>query len=354
MDNPMVSIIIPVYKVEHFLDECLDSVISQDYPALEIILVDDGSPDSCPEKCDWYAEAYESIKTIHKINEGPGMARNAGLEAATGKYITFVDGDDCLDGAGAISRMLERAEEKQADIVVGSFRRFCNQQSSGVNHHRLQDGEYIETVDFRFKGFVLYNHLSFPWGKLYRRAFLTDSNLKFRGYPFAEDKSFNMMCCTHKPVYVFVDESVYLYRTNGDSITSRYHDNYISVWTAVASDFELFLSERGNAEEYNDMIAFHLCFGMFFLAQQELMRKGMPETVKALSNYGKNPLVRKMVRELARGRYIDQIGLKAWKLMIWGASLLCRLHAYFLLTLGIWVLKKIKMEERFVSSKYES
>ena len=97
MDEPMVSVIIPVYKAEQFLDECLDSVIGQDYPALEIILVDDGSPDSCPEICDRYAETYSHIKTIHKCNEGSGMARNAGLEAATGKYIVFVDSDDRLE-----------------------------------------------------------------------------------------------------------------------------------------------------------------------------------------------------------------------------------------------------------------
>ena len=115
MNNPTVSVIIPVYKAERFLDECLNSVIGQDYPALEIILVDDGSPDSCPEMCDRYAEAYDYIKTIHQSNAGPGMARNAGMDAATGKYVAFVDSDDRLDGASAIRRMVEQAERKRAD-----------------------------------------------------------------------------------------------------------------------------------------------------------------------------------------------------------------------------------------------
>lgn len=202
---------------------------------------------------------------------------------------------------------------------------------------------YTKTVDFRFKGFASYGSLSFPWGKLYRRSFLTDNDLKFRDYPFFEDKSFNMVCYTYQPVYAFVDESVYLYRTNGDSTTSRYRDNYLSVWTAVASDLERFLSERNIIEEYNDMVAFHLCVGLERLASWELRYKGMAATVKALSRYGKDPLVRKMVKMMVRGRYINQIEQKAWKVKIWGASFLCFLHAYFLLALGIWVLQKMNM-----------
>ena len=355
MDKPTVSVIIPVYNAEKFLDECVNSVIAQDYSELEIILVNDGSPDACSEKCDRYRYTYDRIKTIHQSRQGPGVARNTGMEAATGKYIVFVDSDDCLDGAHAIRRMVEQAEKKQADIVVGAFRKLSGQYPpSGVNHHRLREGAYTETVDFRFKGFILYGHLSFPWGKLYRRAFLTENNLEFRSYPFSEDKSFNITCCTSQPVYAFIDESVYLYRTNCDSVTASYQSNYISVWTAIASDFDSFLSARGITEEYNDIIAFHLCFGLFFLAKQELIYKGMSETVKALSKYGKNPLVRKMVKALARGRYVNQVESKAWKIMMWGASLLCSLHAYRILALGMWALQKLKVDSKFVKTKYES
>ena len=118
MSKPKVSVIIPVYNVEKYLIECINSVISQDYSALEIILVDDGSPDSCPEICDWYARTYGNIKTIHKNNEGVAKARNAGLEIATGKYIVFVDSDDCLDGAGAIRQMVEQAEKNRRTLLL--------------------------------------------------------------------------------------------------------------------------------------------------------------------------------------------------------------------------------------------
>lgn len=346
MDEPTVSVIIPVYRAERFLEECLNSIIGQDYPALEIILVDDGSPDSCPELCDRYAEAYDCIRTIHQSNQGPGMARNAGMEAAAGKYIAFLDSDDCLDGASAIRRMVEQAERRRADIVVGSFRRLEGGQFGKVHCHHLRDGAYTETADFRFKGFILYGHLSSACLSLYRSAFIKAHELKFRDYPFAEDKIFNMMCCTCKPVYAFVDESVYIYRANGGSITHRYWDGYISRWTAIFSDFEQFLSGRGMTEQYADLIAFHACIVLLYLVKQDLTHgKRMRETVMALSQYGKDPIVRKRLKEISRGRYIAQIRGNVWKVMMWGAALLCTLHAYALLVLGIKALQILNWSE---------
>ena len=90
----LISVIIPVYKVEEYLDNCLSSVVEQTYKHLEIILVDDGSPDKCPIMCDQWASKDKRIKVIHKSNGGLSDARNAGLDVATGEYISFVDSDD--------------------------------------------------------------------------------------------------------------------------------------------------------------------------------------------------------------------------------------------------------------------
>src|SRR5574344_2644299 len=94
--EPLISIIVPVYKVEQYLDECVQSIRNQTYTNLEIILVDDGSPDRCPEMCDEYAKQDSRIKVIHKKNGGPSSARNIGLNAASGLYIGFVDSDDVI------------------------------------------------------------------------------------------------------------------------------------------------------------------------------------------------------------------------------------------------------------------
>ena len=95
--RPKVSIIVPIYNVEKYLDRCVQSLINQTLQDIEIIMVDDGSPDNCPRMCDEYAAKDKRIKVIHKKNAGLGMARNSGLEIATGEYVTFVDSDDFID-----------------------------------------------------------------------------------------------------------------------------------------------------------------------------------------------------------------------------------------------------------------
>lgn len=117
MNDTMVTVVVPIYKTEKYLDRCLESIVNQSYKNLEIILVDDGSPDLCPEKCEQWAEYDSRIKVIHKMNAGLGMARNTGIENATGKYICFFDSDDyvMLD---TIEKAASLAERDQADIVL--------------------------------------------------------------------------------------------------------------------------------------------------------------------------------------------------------------------------------------------
>ena len=93
----LFSVIVPIYKVEEYLDRCVESLVGQTYSDIEIILVDDGSPDKCPAMCDAWAEKDSRIRVIHKENGGLSDARNAGLDVATGEYISFVDSDDCIE-----------------------------------------------------------------------------------------------------------------------------------------------------------------------------------------------------------------------------------------------------------------
>ena len=356
MNEPTVSIIIPVYKTEPFLKECVDSVLQQEYPCLEIVLVDDGSPDNCPALCDRYAVQYEQIHVVHQTNCGPGLSRNAGMEASFGEYIFFLDSDDCLDGPEAISLLVSQAEKKKADITVGGFRRFHDDTVSAVNHHHLQDGDYTRTVDFRFKGFIMYGHLSYTCCKLYRRSFLERYGLKCQPYPYTEDKAHNMMCCACQPVYAFIDESVYLYRVNEASVTFRYKDDFIPVWVSVATDFHRFLDERGIKNTYGDLTAFHIILGSFFLVKQEVQFKEHPvtEAVKALKKYNADPFVEKTMRALAQGKYINEIHVFSWKLVFRAAAILCRFHLYWLYAAGIILLRKLDVDGRISKSRYKS
>ncbi len=354
METNKVSVIIPVYKVEKYLEECVESVLKQDYPDIEIILVDDGSPDNCPIICDQLTQKYNNIKVIHQVNSGQGVARNTGMRAAEGKYICFMDSDDCLDGKGAISSLVKCAEENNADIVVGSFRRFSEKGITEKNYHQLMAGEYTKTVEFRFKGFYKYGHLAYNWGKLYRKEFLDKYELLSPIYPFTQDKAHNIECCACEPVYAFISDSVYLYRVNEESVTFKYKANFIPVWVAIAEDFDAFLQERGITRDYNDLMYFHIFFGSFFLAKQELQfkEKGIREAAKALKEYGKNPFVKRSMNALAKGKYLNGIDALSWKIVIWGASMLFSLHGYFFMAAGIALLRKMEIDSKITKSRY--
>lgn len=116
MNSPLVTVVIPIYNVEKQLSRCIDSVLNQTYKNLEIILVDDGSPDNCPQICDEYAKKDDRIIVIHKVNQGLGMARNTGIELATGKYICFFDSDDYVE-VDTVEECCICAERERADLV---------------------------------------------------------------------------------------------------------------------------------------------------------------------------------------------------------------------------------------------
>ena len=120
MSEDKISIIIPIYKVEDYISKCIKSVIAQSYHNLEIILIDDGSPDRCGDICDDYAERDSRIRVIHRQNGGISAARNSGLEVATGEYVLFVDSDDYIH-PDMVERMHDVALNKQADVVVCDY-----------------------------------------------------------------------------------------------------------------------------------------------------------------------------------------------------------------------------------------
>lgn len=116
----MLSIIVPIYKIEDYLPQCIESILAQNYFEFELILVDDGSPDGCPGICDDYTKRDSRIKVLHKANGGLVSARKAGLQIAQGEYIGYVDGDDWIE-SDFYERLMEKAEENNADIVASGF-----------------------------------------------------------------------------------------------------------------------------------------------------------------------------------------------------------------------------------------
>lgn len=348
---PSVSIIIPVYRTEAYLKECIASVLQQDYEEMEVILVDDGSPDDCPGLCDWYAERYGNIRVLHQENQGAGAARNAGINEAQGEFVLFLDSDDLLNQPNSIRKLMEIALKMQADIVTGNYRRFQGERYGPVNRHHLRNGDYAKTVDFRFRGFLIEGHLIMGGGKLYRRDFLLRNHLWYKRQIYMEDKLHNMMCCACEPVYAFVDDCVYLYRITKDSRTQQYQEKTKKLekdWIYVAEYFYHYLKKRQQLEQFGDILAFHVFCGVFTIGRHSLQAGRMrgKKTVEILRDYGKNHLVHHTLLILSKGKYQDEIRSPVWKILMQSASILFSMKAYRLIAWGIFLLQGIGTEKK--------
>ena len=188
MNKSLISIIVPVYKVEEFLDECVQSLLNQTYKNLEIILVDDGSPDNCPQKCDNWERKDKRVRVIHKENGGLSSARNAGLEKVTGDFISFVDSDDFFDDK--MYEILYEGITRSPNIGISAikFLRYENGESSIYNPKwDTKNDVLIKSQDFAIK--MVKMEICFAsTNKLYRKELL--QKVRFREGRLNEDTLF--------------------------------------------------------------------------------------------------------------------------------------------------------------------
>ncbi|WP_154055693.1 glycosyltransferase family 2 protein [Bifidobacterium bifidum] len=199
--EPLVSVIIPVYKVKEYLDTCVKSIVGQTYRNLQIVLVDDGSPDSCPMLCDEWASRDSRISVVHKRNGGLGSARNAGMKVSTGEYIWFVDSDDFVD-LNVLEQVVSAAQRNQSDIIIFSN---TNDLYADGKYSMIGENPVIEFTandNDEFKdvfGRLTDAYLAIPaWNKLYRRAFLQEHDAWFNeSVNVAEDQIFNIALYPH-------------------------------------------------------------------------------------------------------------------------------------------------------------
>lgn len=241
----MISVIVPVYKVENYLRECLDCILMQSYTDFELILVDDGSPDRCGEICEEYSERDMRVRVIHQDNQGLSGARNTGIEAACGEYITFVDSDD-LVSPHYLAVLHEALTDSDADISVCRTLIFAD----GETPQEKADLIIKKTVFSGKKACILLYDGSAEvpvnaWGKLYRKEII--GNHRFPLGRLHEDQAFTPLMCYRAKKVAAVNVQLYYYRERNNSITrdqftiKRYDD----LW-AISKCIAFFEAERAN------------------------------------------------------------------------------------------------------------
>lgn len=235
---PFFTVIVPVYRVrKEYLDACVESILNQSAGDLELILVDDGSPDDCGHHCDEYAARDARVRVIHQTNQGVSAARNNGLEAAEGEWILFVDGDDWIE-PDTCERLRTRLQNTDCDILhFGMAREFADRSEKmkcGLRFDRpydlesIQDREeiYLCAVQAPNAGGKRRNPSYYSWDKAYRRSFLRKNDLRYPlGLKKSEDKVFILRCLRRVEKYTVIEDAFYHYRMNEESVCHRYSAN---------------------------------------------------------------------------------------------------------------------------------
>lgn len=240
--DSLVSIILPVYNCEHYLKRCLDSLINQTYPMIEIILIDDGSSDGSGQICDDYCESDNRIRVLHYSNGGVTKARKSGVDVARGHYILFVDADDYLDST-CVETLLINSEDRTIDIVVCSH--YIVQNGSFQQRDVLSVGRFekAQINDIISKNLLFDTRLSaagiplYLWGKLLKTDLVKDCIDRGNGFWYGEDliayiamvKQANSMKVIDKPLYYYVCHDQ---QATSKSL-SQLWPAYIKLWTEI-------------------------------------------------------------------------------------------------------------------------
>lgn len=236
------SIIIPVYKVEKYLQECIDSVINQTFKNMEIILVDDGSPDKCPQICDEYAQRDKRIIVVHKENGGLSSARNAGLRIAKGEYVIFLDSDDYYCENDFLEIINHEMEGKELDSLFFQRRSFVDSTKEllplPAPYNLFADNEKSILYELATKDQLDASAAM----KVIRRLYLIENNLYFKEGMFSEDVEWFFRFAQNLQKVAVTETVAYCYRLRDGSITHTITEKNINdLWYSVTTYSELIL-----------------------------------------------------------------------------------------------------------------
>lgn len=213
----LISVIVPVYNVESYLEKCIESIQNQSYKSLEIILVNDGSTDSSGDICDKYAACDKRIRVIHQKNGGISSARNTGLEVANGDYIAFVDSDDYIDFK-MYEDLLNILKEYNLDIIdCGSFRDKNGMITGGCNDGQIEIYEKDDALRL-----AMHDGFTSVWNKLYKRDIVI--SIRFPEGRKFEDSAISYLYIANANRIGHINRSYYYYRLNLNSITQTSFD----------------------------------------------------------------------------------------------------------------------------------
>ena len=258
MKKPLISIIVPVYNTEKYLNKCLDSLINQTYKNIEIICINNGSTDNSHSILNQYQELDSRVNVVNTINEGVSIARNVALDIAKGEYIMFVDSDDWIN-LNTCEIAINTVNEQHADVVMWSYIREFSQKSSPKSifeSDKVFDEQECKKLHRRFIGLIddelarieNADALCPVWGKLYKSSLIQKNNIRFTDIRLIgtyEDGLFNLNIFKYVKKAIFINQYNYHYRKdNVSSITTKYKTNFLKNWTNLYTIMKEYILEN--------------------------------------------------------------------------------------------------------------
>lgn len=341
-----VSIIVPVYNAEKYLRQCVESLLSQTYRNVEIILVDDGSPDECPQLCNAYASKDKRVRVTHKKNEGAALARKTGLEVTTGEYVLFVDCDDWIE-SNTVSDCLNIALRDNADCVMFGYVREYPQKSIpsplfdfNFSYELPASEEKIHRRVVGLIGNELRNpqqidSLSSVCMKLYKSDIARKGKIiSERIVGTSEDTIFNLYALDGCKVS-YINKCFYHYRkSNAQSITTQHKPDLAEKWDVMYDVMQEYIDGSGQKDEYRTPFLNRVACGMIGLGLNEI---GSSESMHKKSRHLKEILDKPLYREAFLQFDTSYCDAK-WKLFF----LLCKKRWTFLLVILLRVMNYLR------------
>ncbi len=299
-DFPKVSIIVPIYNVKDYLGQCIDSLITQTYENIEIILVDDGSTDESGEICEKYAKQDERIIVLHQENKGPGFAREYGVATASGAYVLFVDGDDWIDTDTIEICMKVVLRYKTLDSVIFSY--IKEYPAHSVPMHIFNGTLYLKKHEARHKVyrrlFGLYgNEMAHPeqmesMSSCWMRLYTIENAQKGRAFNLneigsSEDALFNMYALADVRDVLYINKCFYHYRKRTDSITNAFRPDLPGQWKHLFKIMMEIIKEKGLDATYKKALSNRIALSITAISLNEINNAShtMPQKIKAIHEY---------------------------------------------------------------------
>lgn len=322
MSIPAFSIIVPVYKTKAYLNECVASVLAQSFRNFELILVDDGSPDECPQICDSYAQQDHRIRVIHKSNGGLSSARNAGLDVANGEYVLFLDSDDFWKHTNLLSSIADRIKLTQADVIIFGIEHFDTNEQTFYPAWQKCYGGYDSSSKRNLDELMKHNiFVACACDKAIKRAMIEKRGLRFKLYQLSEDIEWNALLIKEGISNIaYLPDVCYAYRKGvNSSITANISIKNLLDIVDIIDRYAVPAPEDERSNLLNHYLAnqYVLCLTLSMYAEGKELKQ-LLETLKNywwLTKYSKYPYVKSVARIRALGFSICRYALMLYKIL---------------------------------------